>query len=166
MIFRLTLRRLRVGLSWAEGKRGEAVQPEVEICAGGVVIKDGKVVSLRRKNGVWLMPKGHVDPGESLEEAALREVREETGLVARIGAPLGETAYSFTEAGVLHRKKVYWFYMEAIGGQLEPEVEMFTAVRLLAADELDTLTFPADRQLAAKAFTLYHRQSKSNSIGN
>lgn len=138
------------------------MQPEVEICAGGVVFKEGKVVSLQRKNGVWLMPKGHVDPGESLEEAALREVWEETGLVARIGAPLGETEYAFTEDGVRHRKKVFWFYMEAIGGRLKPEAEMFTAVRLLAADELDTLSFPADRQLAAKAFTLYRKEKRSS----
>ncbi|HHT49207.1 MAG TPA: NUDIX hydrolase [Firmicutes bacterium] len=130
---------------------------EVEICAGGVVFKDGKVVSLRRKNGVWLMPKGHVDPGESLEEAAVREVLEETGLVAQVGAPLGETEYSFTEDGVIHRKKVFWFYMEAIGGQLRPEAELFTAVRLLSPEEVETLSFPADRQLAAKAFTLYEK---------
>ena len=133
------------------------MRPEVEICAGGVVFKDGKVVSLRRKNGVWLMPKGHVDPGESLEEAATREVWEETGLVVRVGAPLGETEYSYTEDGVDHRKRVSWFYMEAIGGQLRPEAEMFTAVRLLSAEELDTLSFPADRRLAAKAFTLYQK---------
>ena len=46
------------------------MEPTMEICAGGVVIKDGKVVAIKRKNGVWLMPKGHVDPGETLEEAA------------------------------------------------------------------------------------------------
>ena len=133
------------------------MEPEVEICAGGVVFKEGKVGSLRRKNGVWLMPKGHVDPGESLEEAAAREVWEETGLTVRVGPSLGETAYCYTENGVDHRNKVYWFYMEATGGQLRPEAEMFTAVRLLSAEELNTLSFPADRQLAAKAFALYQK---------
>ena len=136
------------------GKGGEVVLLDIEICAGGVVIKDHKVVSLRRKNGVWLMPKGHVDPGETLEEAAVREVWEETGLEARIGAPLGETEYGFSEDGVWHQKKVFWFYMEAIGGELRPEAEMFTETRLLSLGELTTLTFPADRQLAAKALTI------------
>ena len=127
------------------------------ICAGGVVFKDDKIVSLRRKNGVWLMPKGHVEPGETLEQAAVREVREETGLVARVGAPLGETEYSFTEEGTLYRKKVYWFYMEAIGGELRPETEMFTDIRLITSEELNLLSFEADRQLAAKAFTRYRK---------
>lgn len=117
-------------------------------------MKDHKVVSLRRKNGVWLMPKGHVDAGETLEEAAVREVWEETGLEVRVGAPLGVTEYSFIEDGVFHRKKVSWFYMEAIGGKLRPEAEVFTAVRLLSAAELATLSFEADRRLAAKAFAL------------
>ena len=69
----------------------------------------------------------------------------------------GRPEYSFTEDGVYTGKRFTGSYMEAIGGQLEPEAEMFTAVRLLSAEELDTLTFPADRQLAAKAFTLYRK---------
>ena len=134
------------------------ILPEVEVCAGGVVIKEEKIVVLRRKNGVWLMPKGHVDPGETLEEAACREVWEETGLRARIGQLLGESGYSFTEDGILHRKKVYWFYMEAIGGQLRPEEEMFSEVRLLSEEELEILTFINDRKLAQKAFSLFKKR--------
>ncbi|NLM38164.1 MAG: NUDIX hydrolase [Firmicutes bacterium] len=128
------------------------ILPEKIICAGGVVFKDDKIVSLRRKNGVWLLPKGHVEPGETLEETAVREVREETGLVARVEAPLGETEYRYKEAGTLFRKKVFWFSMEAYGGKLQPEEEMFTEIRLLAFDELGLLSFAADRELAAKAF--------------
>ncbi|NLC52477.1 MAG: NUDIX domain-containing protein [Firmicutes bacterium] len=134
------------------------ILPQKAICAGGVVFKDERIVSLRRKNGVWLMPKGHVEPGETLEQAAVREVREETGLVARVGAPLGETEYSFTEDGTLYRKKVFWFFMEAIGGELQPEKEMFTDIRLLSAEELSLLSFEADRKLAAKAFTRYRKK--------
>jgi 8-oxo-dGTP pyrophosphatase MutT (NUDIX family) len=127
---------------------------DIEICAGGVVIKDHKVVSLRRKNGVWLMPKGHVEPGETLEEAAVREVWEETGLKARVIAPLGETEYGFFEDGTWHQKRVVWFHIEALGGELRPETEIFTEIKLLSLEELATLTFPADRQLAAEALTL------------
>ena len=133
------------------------ILPEKIICAGGVVFKDDKIVSLRRKNGVWLMPKGHVEPGETLEETAVREVWEETGLVARVEAPLGVTEYSYTEEGTLFRKKVFWFYMEAYGGELQPEKEMFTDIRLLAFNELGLLSFEADRKLAAKAFHRYRK---------
>lgn len=140
-------------------KQGEVrtILPQKVICAGGVVFKDDKIVSLRRKNGVWLMPKGHVEPGETLEQTAVREVQEETGLIARVKAPLGETEYSFTENGVLYQKKVHWFYMEAVDGELRPETEMFTDIRLLSAAELDLLSFEADRRLAAKAFAQYRK---------
>ncbi|NLZ44865.1 MAG: NUDIX hydrolase [Clostridia bacterium] len=134
----------------------DGVDPETgeEICAGGVVCYQGKIVALRRKNGVWLMPKGHVDPGETLEEAARREVKEETGLSVCLGPKLGETAYSFVEGGKRHKKRVHWFYMEARGGELQPEEEMFTAVRLLNGDELDVLSFPADREIAERALVV------------
>ncbi len=118
-------------------------------------MKNGKLVILRRKNNVWLMPKGHVEPGETLEKAASREVLEETGLQVRIGSPLGKTEYSYTENDIFHRKKVYWFYMEATGGEIRPEEEMFIEVKLLSEDELDTLTFPGDQRLAEKAFSIY-----------
>ena len=104
------------------------------------------------------MPKGHVDPGETLEEAACREVWEETGLRAEIGAPLGETRYSFTENDTVHRKRVHWFYMKAIGGKLQPEEEMFTEIKLLTEEELTTLTFEKDRKLAKAAFALYREE--------
>ncbi|HEY8344415.1 MAG TPA: NUDIX hydrolase [Bacillota bacterium] len=130
------------------------MEPTIEICAGGVVIKDGKVVAIKRKNGVWLMPKGHVDPGETLEEAALREVREETGLVARAGVKLGETEYTHQEDGRPHHKKVHWFYMEAVSGEPTPEPEMFTDLKLLDEKEIELLSFEHDRKLARLALTL------------
>lgn len=125
-----------------------------EICAGGVVFFQGKIVILQRKNGVWLMPKGHVDPGETLEEAACREVTEETGLTARIGPKLGETAYSYFEAGKRHNKRVHWFYMEAHSGKPRPEEDIFTSVRLLAGEELHVLSFPGDREIAERALVI------------
>lgn len=127
---------------------------ELETCAGGVVFKEGKIVVLKRKNGVWLMPKGHVDPGETLEQAAVREVKEETGLTVRLGPKLGETAYSHSEDGRLHRKKVHWYYMEAVGGKLRPEEGMFTEARLLAEEEIELLSFAGDREIAERGFAL------------
>ena len=110
------------------------------------------------------MPKGHVDPGETLEEAAGREVWEETGLRAEVRAPLGETKYSFTENNTVHRKRVHWFYMQAIGGKLQPEAEMFTAIKLLTEEELTILTFEQDRKLAEAAFALYREERSRGQV--
>ena len=55
---------------------------EIEICAGGIVLGDAGTIALvrNRKDTLWFFPKGHVEVGESLEEAARREIQEETGL--------------------------------------------------------------------------------------
>lgn len=125
-----------------------------EICAGGVVIRGEKFIALRRHNGVWLLPKGHVDPGETLEETSLREVEEETGLKATLGEKLGETSYSHTEGGRLHQKRVHWYLMESQDGEPRPEEGMFTEVRWMTAQEISELTFEHDRQLVRKAFSI------------
>lgn len=136
---------------------------ETEICAGGLVIKDGKLVVLKRHNGIWLMPKGHLEPGETLEEAALREAHEETGLLVKLGPKLGETAYSHSEDGRLHQKIVHWFYMEAISGDLKPEKPLFTEVALISREQVGRLSFFHDQKLAEKAFIFYEgRQTGEN----
>jgi 8-oxo-dGTP pyrophosphatase MutT (NUDIX family) len=62
--------------------------------AGGVVVKPGSdgprflLVRARRNPSQWVFPKGHIEPGETLEETAVREVREEAGVEARVVAPL------------------------------------------------------------------------------
>lgn len=127
---------------------------EEELCAGGFVIRDNRVLALKRWNGVWLAPKGHLDPGESPLGAALREVREETGLMATAGVPLGETAYSHAEDGRTHKKRVLWFLMYAAAEAVRPEAGTFTAFRWLGADELATFTFAHDRELARRALTV------------
>jgi 8-oxo-dGTP pyrophosphatase MutT (NUDIX family) len=89
-------------------------------CAGGLVFWKNKLVILQRFNGVWLFPKGHIDPGETSEQAAVREVKEECGLTAEIIATLGETSYCFRENGMDHQKKVQWYLMKAgITNQLQ-----------------------------------------------
>ena len=90
-----------------------------EFSAGGVVVKDGKVlmIHVRTLSGrkVWTFPKGHIEKGESREEAALREVEEETGVRAKIKKELGNFTYFFRDKdGKLVKKTVYWFLMEPI----------------------------------------------------
>ena len=123
-----------------------------DFCAGGLVILRGKLVALKRYNGAWLFPKGHIDPGETPEIAAVREVKEESGITARIIAPLGETSYTFWEKGVEHFKIVQWFLMIAESETIALEKEFFSDVKLMTTADIDLLTFEHDRDLAKTAF--------------
>ena len=129
-----------------------------EICAGGIILRQGKFLALQRHNGVWLLPKGHVDPGETLEETALREVKEETGLTARLGPKLGQTEYSHMEDGKVHYKKVHWYLMESDSEEIKREEDIFTDIRWFDQLEIDRLTFIHDRELVKKAFALQAKE--------
>src|SRR5579885_3536973 len=88
-----------------------------EVSAGGVLFKAGlsdTVVLLHRRNNTWVMPKGHIEPGETADEAALREVAEETGLRASIVQKVGTTRYVFRTQRVALpiEKTVHWYLME------------------------------------------------------
>lgn len=128
-----------------------------EYSAGGLVFSDGKLVALKRHNNVWLFPKGHIDPGETAAEAAVREVKEESGLTARIIEKLGTTSYGFFESGEEHFKTVEWFLMEAEPGTIVPEKDFFIDYQLLSKTELDRLTFGPDREIAERAFAMYQK---------
>jgi len=114
-----------------------------EVSAGGVVHRRrrGKVqVALaarrtRRGDLVWGLPKGEIEPGETPEVAALREVREETGLEARIEDSLGEIRYFYVWEGVRIRKAVHFFLMRATGGHVSLHDEEMEDVRWFPLDE-------------------------------
>src|SRR5262245_31909090 len=67
---------------------------------------------------LWSLPKGHVEAGETAEQAAAREVEEETGIKASLVAPLGEIDYWFVFAGRRIHKTVHHFLFEAVDGEL------------------------------------------------
>jgi 8-oxo-dGTP pyrophosphatase MutT (NUDIX family) len=66
--------------------------------------------------GTWALPKGTPQPGETIEQVAVREVREETGLDVRLIAYVGSISYSFVRDSVRYHKQVRHFLLEAIGG--------------------------------------------------
>jgi 8-oxo-dGTP pyrophosphatase MutT (NUDIX family) len=97
----------------------------VATSAGGVVVRavadrPSLVVGMRRRgrDGVtWTLPKGTPDAGETIEETALREVGEETGLKVRIVAPLPSIEYEFVQDRRRIHKTVHYFLMEPTGGR-------------------------------------------------
>lgn len=130
--------------------------------AGGIVVRlDGGrpslVVGLRRRDGdrhpgTWTLPKGTPDPGESIEETAVREVEEETGLRVRIVAPLPSIDYSFVQGGARIHKTVHYFLMQPVGGDLARHDHEFERVRWARfEDARSLLTFDTERGLVETA---------------
>ncbi len=111
-----------------------------EICAGGVVVRQGhgerEVVLIGDKYGMMALPKGHIDPGESFEEAAVREVREETGLRVAVKAPIGHVQYRFSSGEDVVEKTVHYYAMEAVGGEVRPQPGETTQVAWVALPDL------------------------------
>ncbi len=98
------LRRLKGRMRWVRA-------------AGGVLTDEGGDMLLIRRNGRWDLPKGKVEPGESLRQGAMREVLEETGIAAECacGAVPVKTYHLFNLYGGWHLKQTSWFAMRAAG---------------------------------------------------
>ncbi len=131
-----------------------------EVSAGGVVYRrrrGGFQVALaarrtRRGDLVWGLPKGEIEPGETPEEAALREVREETGLEARIEQALGDIRYFYVWEGVRIRKAVHFFLMRATGGHVSLHDEEMEDVRWFPlAEAVQTAGYRGERQVLERA---------------
>lgn len=125
--------------------------------AGGVVLREGEhgpEVALlgRASDGSWVLPKGTPGGGETLEETALREVREETGLDVRILRPLGDMTYSFAATGERVHKVVHFFLMEQTGGDPSLHDEEYDEVRWVRVPEARRmLTFDTYRDVLDRA---------------
>lgn len=105
-----------------------------------------------RKDISWTLPKGTPNDGESIEQTALREVAEETGLEVRIVAPVGAIEYFFTQQGTRIHKTVHFFLMEPTGGSLDDHDHEFEEVRWVGLEEARALlTYPTERQIVDQA---------------
>ena len=126
---------------------GRVVYYDPKIAATAVVERAGLVLMLRRAvetgYGLWSLPGGYVDRGEVVEEAAAREVLEETGLQVRIGGLVG----LFSEEG--HPVVVAAYAAVETGGKLEAGSEALE-LGFYPLDDLPTLAFPRDRLILAR----------------
>jgi len=126
----------------------------VEISAGGVVVKDGSQVLLARREEHWQLPKGLVEEGkgEKIEETAIREVKEETGINARIIKPLGKVNYWYYRDNKRIYKTVYFFLMEAISGDVNEHDHEMDEVRWFEIDEaINKIAYRNERDILEKA---------------
>jgi 8-oxo-dGTP pyrophosphatase MutT (NUDIX family) len=110
-----------------------------------------------KREGVWALPKGNIDPGESPAETAVREVREETGIEGRLVAKLGDVRYVYTRPGALRIFKVVSFFLLRAGrgriGEIDESmrIEVAEARWLPLEDAPRLLAYGGEREMAAKA---------------
>ena len=136
------------------------MQTRSEVSAGGVVYRDGEegielaLAARRTRRGelAWGLPKGMLEPDETEEQAAVREVLEETGLVAVVEHDLGDIRYFYVWEGVRVRKRVRFFLMRATGGDVsnhDTEMEDVRWFSLQAARR--RATYKGEREMIERA---------------
>ena len=117
--------------------------------AGGVVLRDGRVAVVHRpRYDDWSLPKGKLDPGEGWEEAALREVEEETGLRCALVRELLDDRYADARG---RPKRVRWWLMEVVQeGPFTPDEEVDELRWPVLEEAAALLDYDHDRALVAK----------------
>lgn len=140
------------------------------VSSGGVVVRDGEkghevVLVLSNPKRYWQIPKGMVDEGESLEATALREVREETGVVAEVVAPVDTIDYWFQKKNkdgsrTRFHKIVHFYLMQYVSGELVTDWENLDAQWVQVDEAIERLSFKNAKEVMAKAKVLLEKPPK------
>ena len=138
------------------------VETEYQTSSGGVLLRkengQTSVVLIARNNrGIWCLPKGLIEADESAEEAAEREVAEETGLKGKIIDKIGEVSYWYWSKGERTRyfKTVHFYLMEYLGGDTaNHDSEVEEAKWFPVNEALQIMTFKSERGIVSKAIEM------------
>ncbi|MBV8163688.1 MAG: NUDIX hydrolase [Candidatus Eremiobacteraeota bacterium] len=131
-----------------------------ERSAGGLVLRrenngyDGLIIG-RATPRIWSLPKGHIEPNETIENAALREVKEETGIDASIIVKLSDIRYWFYANKLKHSKIVHFYLMRYVAGTPTPQIGEVDETLWAGLDDLaEMLTHVNERRLVEIAQNL------------
>jgi 8-oxo-dGTP pyrophosphatase MutT (NUDIX family) len=130
--------------------------------AGGLVLDTSNAMLFIYRKGKWDLPKGKLDPGELLDQCALREVKEETGLQqVELDKPLLVTYHTYNEDGRHILKETHWYLMRAAAGQhVQPQQEEdISEIKWVKQEEVDKYmknTFPLIKDVLKAAGKLSH----------
>src|SRR5581483_9241981 len=140
--------------------RARSRDTSTEFSAGGVVVRDGQVAVIvpvkrdARGRRVLGLPKGHPDGTETAEQAATREVQEETGLNAELIDKLGEVHYHYERRGRRVAKRVAFFLFEYRSGDLADHDHEIEDARWMPLEEAaESLTYVGEREMVRRALS-------------
>ena len=137
-------------LSQQEMQERLSVHRLQEVSAGGLVVDSSGTKGLligridakdaKRERLLWSLPKGHIETGETPEQAAVREVKEETGIESQIDKSLGVIDFWFMAGGKRIHKTVHHFLFKETGGKIAPQVSEVDDVRWFPLEETVIVT--------------------------
>jgi 8-oxo-dGTP pyrophosphatase MutT (NUDIX family) len=134
------------------------------VSSGGVIFRkvDGVFeVALVSRRNIWCLPKGLIEANETAEETALREVKEETGLMGEIIGKIGEINYSFFRKQ-RYFKTVHFYLLKFIGGSMDAhDSEMDKVKWFPISDAVKVLTYVNERKIMRKALKMLENCSQT-----
>jgi len=142
------------------GGTSTEAEGEIELSAGGAVVRGGDVIVVvpvkrdAQRRRVLVLPKGHLDPGETDEAAAVREVAEETGVDAELIDKLGDVEYSYERRGRRRNKRVAFYLFEYRSGSVEDHDHEIEEARWMPLNEaVRDLTYKGEREIVRRALS-------------